>query len=599
MPRNTSHRNMQDDQSFRQTGNPALSDTMPNPPKKRRRVAPRGSASYTRKRSVAACQVCRARRTKCDNKKPACSFCEKIGAKCVTEAVEDYSSFDPASLKILERLGRIETLLESQPNSQNEEYSASNRHHGAEASIHSPFNHLQFGNTFRKLHITFMEVLSWPVFGGQFGSEAKTIAGLRREPPAQSSQSSALLDTFLSDTSSSTRFIENFCRHVHIKNPILELTNLKQLARRACLEGVGWNPESCLVLLVWAIGAISTPFEDTSPTVQQKDLDLSAALFAAASKRMGGVFMQGGILSAQCFFYSGVYLMSVFQPHAAWRNFLQALACCQELDFAIQASQESEPLNDASPIEQRLYWTCWKSEVELRMLLGLFDFHVQDRIYPSRFPSPPANPNSDDRAWFFYLAEISLRRLNTTARNDIGQILKQSDAETTALRLVEAATSYDSQVEAWLASLPAAISLQANRKDDDVLRFILRCHLADFRELIYWPFVGKVINESAVVGRDEEEKTRQGLQACVDRIQIASFGYRHHHHGTWMLLQSCMRSSLVLLSAAHSTQAVRLLPTRWSDSCSMTLQMLDFWSSYDETIAVQKEILENIWNRLF
>src|SRR5258705_2369088 len=80
----------------------------------KRRPAPRGTAAYPRKRAVTACQVCRARRTRCDNKKPSCSFCEKVGAECITSSA-DLSSFDPASLRILERLDPPEDILLSTP----------------------------------------------------------------------------------------------------------------------------------------------------------------------------------------------------------------------------------------------------------------------------------------------------------------------------------------------------------------------------------------------------------------------------------------------------------------------------------------------------
>src|SRR5690349_21194568 len=84
-----------------------LSDT---PQSISKRPLPRGTAAYPRKRAVTACQVCRARRTKCDNKKPSCSFCERVGAKCISSSV-DLSAFDPASLKILERLDHLEETL--------------------------------------------------------------------------------------------------------------------------------------------------------------------------------------------------------------------------------------------------------------------------------------------------------------------------------------------------------------------------------------------------------------------------------------------------------------------------------------------------------
>ncbi|UNI23260.1 GAL4-like Zn(II)2Cys6 (or C6 zinc) binuclear cluster DNA-binding domain [Purpureocillium takamizusanense] len=77
-----------------------------------KRPAARGTAFYPRKRANTACQVCRARKTKCDNKRPSCTYCESVGATCIQSPV-DLSSFDPASLKILDRLDDLERLLRS------------------------------------------------------------------------------------------------------------------------------------------------------------------------------------------------------------------------------------------------------------------------------------------------------------------------------------------------------------------------------------------------------------------------------------------------------------------------------------------------------
>lgn len=71
-----------------------------NPQPSRRRPAPRGTAAYPRKRANKACQVCRARRTKCDNKKPSCSFCEKVGAKCITTPTDLSSYVLPGSVTV-------------------------------------------------------------------------------------------------------------------------------------------------------------------------------------------------------------------------------------------------------------------------------------------------------------------------------------------------------------------------------------------------------------------------------------------------------------------------------------------------------------------
>ncbi|KAL7946721.1 hypothetical protein V8C42DRAFT_352272 [Trichoderma barbatum] len=578
---------------------PALM-TAASQPQGRKRPAPRGTGAYARKRAVTACQVCRARRTKCDNKKPACSFCEKTGAKCVTEPT-DYSAFDPASLKILERLDQIESLLETK--SQNNKSDSCTRQDDAANAQNDTHQH---GSGERQhscsLQIVSSEVLGWPIFGNQFGLQANAITVLRRKPPKPIQPSSSALETFLGNTGASNRLITNFIQHVHIKNPILELAILKRMVQHACLEGVGWDPESCLVLLVWALGAISMPFQQPQQPCDQENLELGAALFGAATKRLGIVFAESGILSAQCFFYAGVYLMSMFQPVSAWRHFLQALAYCQEFDFAIQASHNPQTLTsppETSPTEQRLYWSCWKSEVELRMCLGLFDFQTKDRVYPGHFPNPPANPEKDDRAWFFYLAEISLRRLNTRARNDIGQILSSSevDGDDTEAQLIEVVGSFDQQAEAWLTSLPETISLDSDPHDDDILKFILRCHLVDFNELIFWTFVDSAANSKEYLTEDMNRYARRGLATCADRIRTAGLGHWYRHHGTWMLLQSCARSAMVLLAAAFSDHAQSLLPENWVHPVEACIRMLRCWKDEDAGISDQLLVLEQLLDK--
>lgn len=446
--------------------------------------------------------------------------------------------------------------------------------------------------------MTSAEVLSWPAFKGEFENGARTIGTLRRSPPVPPPRATSLVDAVLDNMRWSDILVEKFIQFVHIKNPILEIKNVNRIARHARLEGLGWDTESCLLLLVWALGAVSSRFipEPDDGPYMNSDLELGAALFAAATKRMGSVFLQGDVVAAQCSFYSGVYLMTIFQPHAAWRYFLQALACCQELDFTVRSTQEPDLLHGTSPIEHRLYWTCWKSEVELRMHIGPLDFKLHDRVYPAHLPSPPADPERNDRAWFFYLAEISLRRLNTTARNEISQILSQGDSSSLFTSLKTSAESYMGQLDAWIESLPETIRLYTENDCEDILTFILRCHVANFTEQIYWPFIG-VCGTAPVIG-DMAELSKLALDNCVDRIEVAYLGYKHRHHGTWMLMQSCIRSALVLLSAAYTMHGKTLLPEGWLRCVNHVLDMLRFWSGHDETIRRQLEILQDVMTGL-
>ncbi|KAF4467490.1 quinate transport [Fusarium albosuccineum] len=75
---------------------------------RKRARQPASDPRYPRKRSLRACHVCRARKTKCDNAQPTCGFCASLNIPCSYDTTEkDHSSFDPASLEILRQLNQI------------------------------------------------------------------------------------------------------------------------------------------------------------------------------------------------------------------------------------------------------------------------------------------------------------------------------------------------------------------------------------------------------------------------------------------------------------------------------------------------------------
>lgn len=58
---------------------------------KRRRT----SGMYQRRRAVAACGPCRVRKTKCDNVRPACGFCQRNGGLCTyPDTSNDFSTYE-------------------------------------------------------------------------------------------------------------------------------------------------------------------------------------------------------------------------------------------------------------------------------------------------------------------------------------------------------------------------------------------------------------------------------------------------------------------------------------------------------------------------
>lgn len=412
-----------------------------------KRPAARGTAFYPRKRANTACQVCRARKTKCDNKKPSCSYCMSVGATCIQSPV-DLSSFDPASLKILDRLDDLERLLRTVPaaapvdlgssgspplpqfSPSNQATNGGKNGHGQNFSSQFPNHQLENGDARRPsthrdsisiqegnglgpddlvvdsvLPMRIDHVLDWPIF------QSSKVHGtpIYRVPPdamsSPASGSSALAALVDMESHRIYRLLDNFFLYIHCKNPILDESSARRLVGRAFLDGIDWSPASCLAMIICALGCIATPFGPSPETrIGSQAYTDSQVFFQAAQKRIGILLIRSDIVGAQCLFLSGVYMMMVFQPIYAWRFFSQALAACQHFPFLAKAqdlsaetalSPESMEMGRQDTQEQAVYWSAWKSERELRGELSLPDFdihHSGSTLYPPFFPAPPVPP---------------------------------------------------------------------------------------------------------------------------------------------------------------------------------------------------------------
>lgn len=87
---------------------------------------------------------------------------------------------------------------------------------------------------------------------------------------------------------------------------------------------------------------------------------------------------------------------------------------------------------------------------EVRIELSLPGFGLQDLSYPTSFPSPPSEHLENDaaRAWYYYLAEIALRRL----ANRILHHLFRNQEEGRFFRIaqmVESTATFESQAADW------------------------------------------------------------------------------------------------------------------------------------------------------
>ncbi|ETN45393.1 uncharacterized protein HMPREF1541_09224 [Cyphellophora europaea CBS 101466] len=626
------------DRSFPQILNPSSSSVAPNGPKasleaarqpidlsvtdssqapdadsSRKRPASRIKSSYPRKRAIQACQKCRVRRTKCDNLRPTCSSCLDLGVEC-NYSEGDPSSYDAASLAILEKLSTIEQLLkpDDRPPAPPPRAASTRSSDLAESpvshvkSLSSPS--LERTKEAAPYHMSIERMLAWPVFQDLDPClDLRCLLNASNDSQSQATLAATMAATKF-DPNWDDELVKNFMDQVYIFNPIVEEAKIQKYVRDARFNGIGNDGPACLLLLILALGALSgssppRPPADASESRQQPYFKRAESYYAAAQQRMGMLLSQSGIVEAQCFFYAGVYLMSTIRPLEGWKMFVQALASCQAFYGGIEMTSRD---NDRDKrLRESIYWTCFKSELEARLELNVTDASVWDLRYPAFFPSPPNELRSRSQTeivWYYFLAEIALRRLANRILNYIYSTKPFESGSARAIDMAEQIPAFEQQAADWVRSLPPSLSLdkvgQRSPGESDLhqtLRFILEGELLDCYEMMYWPFIASAINASPEANHAiNKEFTRKALDVAVQRIEKNEPGFYYRHHGTWAMLRSCTRSGLVLLAASRSSTVRHLLPTSWRHAVSKIVDMLRFWRWESEDVADRLILIETM-----
>ncbi|KAF2187911.1 hypothetical protein K469DRAFT_568400 [Zopfia rhizophila CBS 207.26] len=402
----------------------------------------RGSSRmpYPRKRALRACDACRKRKIKCDNQRPTCGGCKDLEIDCdFGDSKPNRSTYDLASLEILERLDYAVGLLEAQSNLsktspaavEDTNFSHSVVHH------HPTPGSLPYSEESTKGDAEILlesleiagrnpqvseDILDWPIFQGKY-DRARTEGLIFN--PRQGLDDTQSASSITSDPIRTSRpgrgiqeedvphLINKFLTNVHTKNPVLDADDLKRKGRSVVEHGFSWDAASCLLLVVCALASISSKFtpEPVTPNLvdgpsgltsisDTQDYSTAESYYVAAQKRIG--LLENSILTTQCYFLSGVYEMYSLRPLKAWASFNRA---CITLQIYLRG-QPQRHFSGSKGVERRLYWSCLKSEwrvkcrniypfelsssSEIRMEINLPPSGLAKVNYPDVFPTPPS-----------------------------------------------------------------------------------------------------------------------------------------------------------------------------------------------------------------
>ncbi|KAK7408949.1 hypothetical protein QQX98_008893 [Neonectria punicea] len=630
-------------------GRRVAEDLATSPPRKRQRSeASRADAAYPRKRAITACRLCRSRKVKCNNARPCCGNCEASKAVCVYEDSQDISSFDPASLLILEKLNQVLSRLDQGqvsgpettfPTISSEEVEiaaapAVQKNH--EAEVQDQDSDAQSD----QLHIPSSRtnvdaILQWPIFGGRFPPSyiTDTVFELECADDAPTASLGTNTTAIGVDEEGILDLVQRFLDLVHIKNPILDVRTLWSYARTVLEDGLKWDAASCLVLITCALGCVATPFppkqvddtqtQATSLETQKEHLQQGEAYYNLARRRFG--LLDIGILSSQCHFLAGVYNMYVMRPLPAWCQF-QSATKSYYLHLKCQAKQPLRAVTDPAEtsksrsFEQRLYWSCYKTECEVRAEMNLPDSSLADVHYSHMHPSPPdmeddepspqfgssprerpawsgtvtrtksGSRRQQEQTWYYYLTEITLRRIANRVLNLFYTGDHTTWAKYSVPFMVKAAEEFEQQLEAWYTGLPPLIQFSDDMPPAEELPYHVRGRVLEIKTWIYAPFLYYAIHS-------QPDAVYLGMvQPLVKKAITYSFlmmrhePNRHRHHGTWYSIRGITSMCLFILGAVRCGTVS--MPEQWEEEIRQAIRKMRYWAAEGPGIPRCIEVLE-------
>lgn len=202
--------------------------------------------------------------------------------------------------------------------------------------------------------------------------------------------------------------------------------------------------------------------------------------------------------------------------------------------------------------------------------------------------------------WYYYLAEIALRRLG----NRILNFYHKHNSGKPIID-IEAVTGFEQQAADWIRSLPQVLNFEVMAASpcgdlSDSLKFILDGHLLDCYEMLYWPFITEIILHGVPNNATQtlEQLAFKSLAICVQRIHKNEHGFFARHHGTWLMLRSCTRSALVLIAARKDPFLANMMPEGWQNAVMKVAGMLRFWKNESRDCEDRLRIIEQAVNSL-
>ncbi|KAE8151505.1 hypothetical protein BDV25DRAFT_152627 [Aspergillus avenaceus] len=549
---------------------------------------------YPRRRATIACQICRLRKTRCNGVRPKCQLCTELDVDCVYR--EPGIKLDAGDRMIIERLNRIEGLLQSSLANQTATFSLPSASptnsndtnicggdtttkvssvvvipgRTSVVGLASWANPPASISTMPKLHTTpALHLLQWPLIrdlvAGPYDPHTLLQLEMAREPLR-------IRGPEVLDLSNAITYINSYFERVNVWYACVNPYTWHRYYQIAVNCGFREGPESCLSLLVLALGCAS---QRGSIALLPPDREAPGmSYFAAAWGLLPLVMMRNSVLAAQCIILASAYLFYLVRPLEAWTLLSNA-----SLKLQLLLGDPSRIPFYWKELSVRVYWNALLYESDLLAELDLphsgivhFEelidlpggFEEEDDDDEEGFEGEPDEteaghePMGRDELWYF-LAEIALRRL----LNRVSHLIYQKDNPPTLGSLGPIVSELDFQLSQWYDSLPQPIQFPLSYKPvSNSVQTVLRLRYFACRTIIYRPYILAVFdNEQASSDPIVKEYCRRCLEATLHQLENITSHREGHLPYLWQGALSMVSQALLIMGATMSPALSVLLPS--------------------------------------
>ncbi|KAL4806964.1 hypothetical protein BDV18DRAFT_136528 [Aspergillus unguis] len=593
------------------------------------------STEYPRRRATIACQICRLRKTRCNGARPKCQLCTDLDAECVYR--EPGIKLDAGDKLILERLARIEGLLQGSlaiPNAQfalssTSPATSNGTNNGSDdmnaksssqstlpkrttsiVGLGSWTNPPTSISTMPKVHTTpALNLLNWPLIrrlvARPYDPQTLLQLEMAREP-LKVTPAGAL------DLSHAPANIQAFFTQVNVWYACVNPYRWPRCYNAAVSVGLQEGPESCLVLLVLALGCAA---QYDSIALMPTDRDPPGlTYFMAAWKLLPSIVMRNSVTAAQCMILAAAYLFYLVRPLEAWTLLSNA-----SMKLQLLFGDPSRVPAQWKELSVRVYWNALLFESDLLAELDLPHsgiVHFEELVdLPGRFDeddnenegeyqdgdhveaiSNPTCPAGRDELWYF-LAEIALRRL----LNRVSHMVYQKDNTLTLASLAPIVSELDFQLSQWYEGLPQPVRFPLSHAPiSDPVQSVLRLRYFACRTIIYRPYILAVFeNEQTSSDPWVRESCRRCLEATLYQLENVTSHRDGHLPYLWQGALSMVSQSLLIMGATMSPALSDLLPSRFrvGSIIASVIEEVDRYAHLAPSLRLSAEILRDAERR--